>query len=400
MTLVVGYLTGQYPAPSHTFIRREIAAVEAAGCSVHRYAHRQYDGPLVHDADREEARCTSILLDTGLVRLLGNLVVIAIRHPLRFGRVLLHALGARRSSGAIVRHLAYLLQACTLRRWCERDGVVHLHAHLAMHPTTVAMYTHRLGGPRFSFTVHGPESLEDPHGIDLVEKMQRARHVVAISRYCRDVLIGLEPSCADRITIVRCGVDDAVLTDPAPLPSAFNICCIGRLCPRKQQALLLEALALILADHATTARVTLTLVGDGPDRDAIEAQARSLGLTDCVDIRGWCDDPEVIVAIDAARVVTLPSRAEGLPVAIMEAMARSRTVVTTSVAAIGELVDSKTGWLLSPNCTAAELAEALHTALLTDDDTMHAMGQRGRARILKDHDASLNARALLDIFRA
>ena len=111
----------------------------------------------------------------------------------------------------------------------------------------VALLCRRLGGPGYSFTVHGPEEFDRPDALSLPAKIREARFVVAVSEFGRSQLYrwcGPEPTQREKICVVRCGVDDALLkSEPAPLPAAPRVVCIGRLCEAKGQWLLIEAVA-------------------------------------------------------------------------------------------------------------------------------------------------------------
>ncbi|HEV3027564.1 MAG TPA: colanic acid biosynthesis glycosyltransferase WcaL, partial [Planctomycetota bacterium] len=159
--LRVGYLINRYPAVSHAFIRREIAGVEARGIKVFRYSIRATsDSEVVDPADRLERGRTQVLLQGGIGPLLGALLFAAITHPIRFLKAAGTAwtLGCR--SGRRIHYLAYLAEACRLRRWLWRESVSHLHAHFGTNPAAVALLCRILGGPPYSFTVHGPEEFD------------------------------------------------------------------------------------------------------------------------------------------------------------------------------------------------------------------------------------------------
>ncbi len=111
-------------------------------------------------------------------------------------------------------------------------------------------------------------------------------------------------------------------------------------------------------------------------------------------ITGWVDGQKVRDEIRGARALILPSFAEGLPVAIIEALALSRPVVSTFVAGIPELVeDGKTGWLV-PAGSVSELAAAMRAAMRASPSRIREMGAAGRARVRAQHDVRESARLL------
>src|SRR6476469_4622431 len=152
----VAYIAPYYPHVSHSFIRREIAALEQLGFSIERFSLRPSHN-LVDPADQAEATKTTVLLDAGFLGLIGAALRAAIASPIRFVHALMLAIRCgRRSERGVVRHLIYLAEACHFARRVARQRVEHVHAHFGTNAATVAMLARTLGGPMFSFTVHGP----------------------------------------------------------------------------------------------------------------------------------------------------------------------------------------------------------------------------------------------------
>lgn len=393
----IGYLVNQYPKVSHTFIRREISALEGRGYDVMRFSVRPPPEALPGAADQREQERTEVLLDAGVRGLLGATLRVGLRRPL----ALLSAAGlaARFGLGSgtkLWRHAAYLAEACALYERLDALEVGHLHAHFGTNSTTVAALTRALGGPPFSFTVHGPEEFDRADAIGLAEKVRRAAFVAAISSFGRSQLLrrAVSPDWP-KIQVVRCGLDRDFLADePSPVPAARRLTCVGRLCEQKGQLLLVEAAARLAAEGE---RFMLTLVGDGEMRAEVEQAILRHGLEGCVHITGFVDEGAVRAEIEASRGLVLPSFAEGLPVVLMEALARGRPVVTTYVAGIPELVeDGACGWLV-PAGSVEHLAEAMRSLLRASPEDLTAMGRRGRERVLALHDAERNAGALASL---
>ena len=397
--LRVGYLVNRYPAVSHAFIRREIAGVEARGVEVLRYSIRGVpESELVDPADRAERGRTKVVLD-GAAPLLGSLLAQAILGPSRFLRAFGKAwsLGAR--SGKRLLHLAYLAEACRLRRWLRRDAAVHLHAHFGTNPATVALLCRILGGPPYSFTVHGPEEFDRPESLGLDEKIRGAEFVVAISEFGRSQLMRWTPA-ADwaKLQVVRCGVDGDFLEKDGvpPPPDRPRLVCVGRLCGDKGQLVLVEAAGRLAREGR---EFELVLVGDGESRAGIEEKIRALGLGGRVVLKGWLDGAGVRREIAEARALVLPSFAEGLPVVIMEALAMGRPVLSTYIAGIPELVrPGVNGWLVTAGAVD-ELVDRLREALDVPAARLAELGQAGRAAVAERHDSRREAARLADRFR-
>jgi colanic acid/amylovoran biosynthesis glycosyltransferase len=259
------------------------------------------------------------------------------------------------------------------------------------------MFASRLSGVPYSFTVHGPEEFKKGHLLSLDAKLQRAAFAACVSAFGRNELMRLSrPDHWAKIAVVRCGVDQALLAAAAcEIPSAPRFVCVGRLCEEKAQLVLVSAAQRL---REAGLRCEIVLAGDGPMRDRIEEAIKKACLQETVIVRGWLTGERVRAEIEAARALILPSFAENLPVAIMEAMALSRPVISTVVAGIPELVENgKTGWLVQPGDDIA-LAEAMREAIVAPEKQLAAMGAAGRGRIVGEHDALKEARKLRTLF--
>lgn len=390
----IAYLVNQYPTISHTFVRREIHALEQLGVEIERFSVRRQKEPLRDPADLTEARRTSVILDRGVRGLVSGLARAALTRPRALARAARAALelGSRSERGLLV-HGAYLAEACVLVEWLGRANVDHVHAHFGTNSTAVAMLARELGGPPFSFTAHGPEEFDKADGIKLGTKVEAARFVAAISSFGRSQIwrrVGADHW--GKVHVVRCGLDAAFFERaPTPVPDVPRVCCVGRLNEQKGHTLLVDAVARLVREGVD---VNVVLVGDGELRPHIEARIAELGIRDHVRITGWASGEVVLREILAARAMVLPSFAEGLPVALMEALALARPVITTYVAGIPELVEpGRCGWLV-PAGSVEGLARAIRECLATDVQTLTRMGGEGRRRVLAMHDVRDSARRL------
>jgi colanic acid/amylovoran biosynthesis glycosyltransferase len=396
--MTIGYLISYYPKPSHSFIRREISAVEAQGLRVVRYSVRP-GGEEVDEADVAEKGRTSVLLDAGPLRLALAAARVAVTRPATFLRALALAWRiGRKSARGTLRNLAYLVEACLLQGWCRRDGVQHLHAHFGSNTAAVAMLCHELGGPTFSFTAHGIETFDAPEFLALDEKVGRAAFTVAVCHFGRSQLCRWsDPIHWPRIHVVRCGVDRQFLDRaPAAAPSGSRLVCVARLSPEKGHLPLLAAAARLMESGRA---MELVLVGDGPLRPTLERLIEKLGLQAHVRLAGWKSGAGVVEEILGSRALVLPSFSEGLPVVLMEAMALGRPVIASQITGIPELVEPRiTGWLVPAGSDEA-LATAMMEALDAPLSDLDRMGREGARRVAELHDASAEGARLAALFR-
>lgn len=393
----VAYLVNQYPGISHTFVRREIEALERAGVSVARFAARPSKQPIIADEDKAEAALTRYIVTAGKISLAADILRSLLSAPGRSLSALAEALrmGARSEAG-LLRHLIYWAEAMALAAWLREGGLAHIHAHFGTNSATVAMLAAPIAGAGYSFTVHGPEEFDKPGLIGLAEKIKAARFVCAVSSYGASQLRRLvAPDFWERIKVVRCGVEKAYSTRAAPLEPAPRFVSVGRLSEQKGQMTLIEAAARLKGEGRD---FVVTLVGDGDMRGALESAAARLNVRDRIIFAGWKTPAGVRAEIEGARVFVLPSYAEGLPVSIMEAFSLARPVIATYVAGIPELVvPGENGWL-APAGDAEALAAAMGAALDAPDEDILAMGRAGAARVARDHDIDTIADQLKTLF--
>jgi glycosyltransferase involved in cell wall biosynthesis len=397
----IAYLVNHYPAISHSFIRREILALERQGHEILRISLRGWAEPQRGSEDQLEQGRTRYVLRAGAVPLLVAFLRILVTNPIGlFRTVVLTLKVGLRAERPLPVHLIYLFEACQVVLWLRSEKVQHLHAHFGTNSAEVAMLAHELGGPPWSFTAHGPEEFDKPKFISLPEKIRRARFVVAISSFGRSQLFrNVSHSYWHKIKVVHCGLEPAFHETNATVATANErrLICVGRLCEQKGQLLLIEA-ARLLAERGT--KFELVLAGDGEMRGEIEALVAKYKLAGIVRITGWISSDEVRAEILASRALVLPSFAEGLPVVIMEAMALRRPVISTFVAGIPELIhDGEHGWLV-PAGDLESLAASMEECLGMAAEAIAQMGESARQRVLQRHDVDKEAAKLVALIEA
>jgi len=395
----IAYFINQYPKVSHSFIRREILAMERQGFEIQRIALRGWDAELVDAEDMRERERTRYVLQAGIIRLMVATLDIFVRRPVRFFSALKLALKMGiRADRLLPFHMAYLAEACRIVPWLEESGASHVHAHFGTNSAEVVMLLSALGGPSYSFTVHGTE-FDRPESLKLGEKIRHAAFVVAISSHGRSQLYRWA-DYADwpKIHVVHCGLEQTFYDVQAvPIPATPRVVCVGRLCEAKGQLLLLNAVSHLVRKGT---HLELVLAGDGDMRPELESQIARQNLQDRVKITGWLSSQQVRDEILAARALVLPSFTEGLPVVIMEAMALRRPVLATYVAGIPELVrPGMDGWLF-PAGDVDRLVAVLEEFLATPVEKLERMGEAAQLRVLERHSVDTEARKLARLFHA
>lgn len=395
----IAYVLNSYPQPSHSFIRREVQALERQGIAVLRLAMRPGSSPLVDPGDQAEASKTEYVLQMGMLTLLLGLLRQALGGPRGFLQALSLAMRLGRvSQVGVLRHLIYLAEASYVVARCKAEGVDHIHAHFGTNATAVALLAQALGGPGYSFTTHGPEEFDAPVSLSLGEKINRARFAVAISSFGKSQLSRwADFGVWDQLKVVHCGIEPAKFADPAPLPEGpLRLAAIGRFVEQKGQMVLVRTMAEVVQSRP---EVQLVLIGDGEMRAGLEVAIAAAGLQGNVTLTGWLSEAGVRAELAASHALVMPSFAEGLPMVVMEAMAAARPVLATYIAGTPELVlPGETGWLV-PAGEAGILAEAIVELAQVSPERLAAMGALARERVLERHDSDIEAGRLADLFR-
>jgi colanic acid/amylovoran biosynthesis glycosyltransferase len=393
----LGYLTTEYPKVSHSFIRREIVELARRGHDVHRFAIRA--GTVADFQDEAEAAQTFVCLAQPKPTLAAATLWCQVSRPARWFAALAMAREMSASSErGWLRHLAYLGEAALLTKVCKERGIQHLHVHFGTNAAAVARLMRCLGGPTYSFTVHGPDEFDAVRGFSLAEKAADAAFVVAISEYgAAQLRRWIPPREWGKIHVVHCTVADNWFEHATPVRNESNtLLSVGRLSAQKGQLILIEAMRRLVRTHPDA---KLVLGGDGEMRAEVETAIAEAGLQNQVRITGWIDEQTIRGLLTDARALVQPSFAEGLPVVIMEAFAMQRPVIATQIAGIPELVrPGENGWLVTAG-TVDDLVAAMADALTSEPARLTTMGQAGQARVRSQHAALTEVDKLEELFR-
>jgi colanic acid/amylovoran biosynthesis glycosyltransferase len=389
------YVVSLFPCWSETFIVREITTLIASGVDVMIVSLKSPSETMVQpDAEALLPRAV---------------------HPLPAGKALFAWLGAAFAhfgtlascSAAIVARLwrepqAMAKSLVTLARATEQLGRIRkfdpdiLHAHWGTYPSTAAWALAKMLKKPFGFTCHAHDIFIDDQL--LKEKIEGAAVPVTISNYNVDWLTRhATPAARERLNVVHCGVDLGALPFRRDGREQGLIVAVGRLDPIKGFDVLIGALAeLKKAGRAFRCRV----IGEGPQRAELETMISRDGLGANVELVGARPQAEVRAALYAAHVFALPSvvapdgNRDGIPVALMEAMAAGTPSISTFVSGIPELIEPDRSGLLVPPGHVAALANAI-ARLLDDAALCDALAAEARRKVEREFDAEREAKKLL-----
>ena len=394
----VGYVIPEFPGQTHIWMWRELQHLREWGLDVALISTRRPD-------DRDRARhawadaaatSTRYLWPTPPAPLAAAVAWAALRRPVGWLRAVRTAASLPLEAGR-TRALALLAPAAVLARHVVRSRIDHLHAHTCGDAAVICLLAGRITGTPYSLTLNADIEW---WGGAMAEKFGGAAFTVAITRWLLDELHRDFPNLRpDQTLLGRIGVDTRRWT-PAEMPAhnsagTLRLLTLGRLHEIKGHDVLLRAVAE-LADEGYD--VTLRLAGDGPERAALEALARDLGVADRVTFLGSVSEDEALRQMRASDAFALASNHEPLGVAYMEAMSVAVPTVGTATGGVAEIIDDGETGLLVPPGDPAALAHALRR--LTDDPPMRQrLGEAGRRSIEQRFDSRLGATTLYERLR-
>lgn len=401
----LGMILKGYPRISETFISNEILLFEELGIKIRIFSMRHPREAFCHESVRR-IRARVDYLPTELYddfnRLLWAASLQAVRHPSRF-RAALKKSGERFARTRSMGTIKHLLQGCCLANLLHQSPeVVHLHAHFAHSPTSVALFGSILANVPFSFTGHAKD-IYTQNREQLREKIDLARFMVTCTGYNKKFLNTLAPQTATPVHRVYHGIDLSLfhgsIKRRTPVPP-YRILSVARLTAKKGINTILAALA-ILRDQDIA--FSYTLIGDGDQREEVMAQIFELNLQNHCRWLGTLPHEQVVKEFERADVFVLGCRIaangdrDGIPNVLVESLAMGLPAVGTTVSALPEIVRSGTTGLLVAADRPEQMARALLT-LLTDNQLRTACIRNGRELVPADFNNRLLIRELADIY--
>ena len=388
------YVVSLFPCLSETFIVREICALIEAGVDVRilslkrpRGGLLQTDSAALMDRVRPPQALPAALLASSRALVFHPIAVL--------GAARIIVAGTWRSPMAMFKSLAAFARGLEHLSWLRAFEPEFIHAHWATYPSTVAWALARLIHCPFGFTSHAHDIFANSQL--LLRKLQDSALAVTISRHNVEWFDRhVSPLAHEKLEVVHCGVDlKQIPWKPAGRTNGL-VLAVGRLHPIKGFDTLIEALALARSNGL---RFNCKIIGDGPLQAELQALVQSRGLQRHVELLGAQTQEAVRALLEQASVFALPSQVagdggrDGIPVALMEAMASGCAVLSCRTSGIPELISDGEHGVLVPERDPASLASALQR-LLGDSALRQRLAAAARLRIERDFDASKEARKL------
>ncbi len=384
----IAYLVSQYPAPSHTFIRREVEELRNRGLDIQTFSIRSpLAAEVISANDHREHENTWYLLPVSPLLLIWAHFLSLIRHPIRYFKTLRLALN-HRTPGINLYPLFYFAEAIYLAAELKRRKITHLHNHFAQAGAIVGLLASRYLDIKWSFTVHGTSEFDGAAGSLLNDKLAAADFVPCVSYFGRAQVMRLvNPKYWSKLFVSRCGVDlENMPQRTEDNHNTIRILCVARLSPEKGIIGLLEAFDKALKQNQN---LELRIIGEGSDRSIIEPK-----LNKNCQLLGRASETEVFKQLQSTDIFVISSFMEGLPVVLMEALAIKVPVIAPCVAGIPELVtDGKSGLLFSPS-NWEQLSECI-LQLSNDKELRNNLAIEGQRRVKAEFDIKRAVEPLL-----
>ncbi|QZH66837.1 glycosyltransferase [Mycolicibacterium farcinogenes] len=389
----IDYLVSRFPVTSETFIVRELDALSADGRQLGLRSLFPAPDPQVHDIARP---WMDKLVRPGVGASVTGMLWALLRHPLIMLSIMADvARGYGARAGLLARAVATVPIAAAHARDLHPPGNTrHVHAHYATYPALAAWICSRLSGITYSVTIHAHDLYVDQSMLG--RKLDGAEFIVTISEYNRRLL---ERHTSTPVHVIHAGINTAAYPfHPRKIPDhgPLHALCVASLQEYKGHEVLLRALAL---GGPGVDRIELDLIGNGPLRDELQAMASELGLGSRVRFHGGQSETVVKQALAEADLFVLPSivaadgQMEGLPVALMEALASGIPTVSTNLSGIPELViPDKTGLLAVPG-DAQSLRDTLEQ-LISSGPVLDNYARAGRDLVEREFDINATTAAL------
>lgn len=401
------YVTAQMPwGPGEAFIGPEVLELRRQGNEVVVFPLR----PENHLADGTEADAVArqaVWLPLFSAKTLRIANCLLSKYPGSMARSIAWVSQGSRTVCQLMKNVAVIPKALAMALYAERDGYDHIHAHWGSTPSTAACIASQISGVPWSMTTHRWDIEENNL---LSDKVLSAEFVRAISIRGRQSILEVigEPTLEDKIRVIHVGVD----LDQCEISqgcgcskeeSTSRVLCVGRLVPVKGHEFLIEAFR-VLVERGLDA--TCLFLGDGPERSILEGLVSFYGLDDHVIFDGYKPHDEVIALLKSGKheILVCPSvetedgAAEGIPVALMEAMACGIAVIGTNTGAIPELLGQGAGLIVRQK-DAIALADAIEFLVLNPEERC-AIARRGRMKVETGFSISSIAEQLTDAFQA
>ena len=392
------YVVSLFPCWSETFIVREILALKRKGVEVIIFSLKQTEETIIQTEVNQLA--DSVMYPVGWVTSVKNNILYSIKSMGTVAKVYFDIVTTMyRTPAVALKSMVAVWRTLGVLPEIDNQNVDWIHAHWATYPSTSAMVISKVTNIPFSFTAHAHDIFEENQLLN--QKYNAVSFGVTISEYNKKYLSSkLNRSFGSELNTIHCGVDLSEMKYSRQGRHVHDILTVGRLDEIKGFKYLIEACSLLKAENVN---FTCHIVGEGPLKEELLTLRNQLGLQQQVEFLGVLKQEEVKKLLKKATMFVLPSvktstgNMDGIPVALMEAMAIGIPVISTNVSGIPELIeDGVNGYLCEPK-NVKDLAKKI-TLLLADTELQNTFAKEARGKVESQFSAEMEAEKLMQLF--
>ncbi len=403
---IIAYISQALPNLTETFVYREIFALREQGFSVIPLSIHAPKFDNLSAETRDLAQETTFVFPLNRLGFVRAHLHFLLTRPVQYWQTFFFVMTRPGESLANRRRTLYhFAEAIFLAITVQRMGVTHVHAHFSVNAATIALVLARLLNISFSFTVHNNIFTDR---LILLEKIQAAKFIAVISEYSRDYLLDWlgdypqKEQIRQKFHIIHCGVDPQRFTPlesrpPRPVPQILSV---AQFAERKGMPYLVEACHLL---KQRGCQFTCIIGGGGAQRAELEQLIETYQLAAVVKLPGVIYQEDLITYLNQTDIFAMAcitaenGDMDGIPVALMEAMAMEIATVSTYVSGIPELIDHEQTGLLVPEKDVVALADALQR-LIENEPYRAQLGQQARAKIVTDFNIHHTSQQITTLF--
>lgn len=385
----IGYLIPEYPSQTHAFFVREMNAMKAFGHEILVISTKKPpEEGCTHDFSCEARKSTYYVYPPRARSFITFLL-----NPLKLCRSIKYLYRLNETSFIERLKLSALCICAESMRWyCKKHSIEHIHAHSCANAAHLAAICYLLGGPRYSLTLHGDPPV---YGLDHKCKAENAKFVSVVARPLQRSYQMVSGLPREKLPIITMGVDTEKFCPKDYFrgnSQIFTLTTVARLHPVKGHALVLEAISRLKKENIS---VRYQIVGEGPYRKDLEKKIKELGLEDCVNLLGTQGEGAIIDTLRSSDGFILPSFGvgEASPVSVMEAMSIGVPVIATIIGGVPDMIENGHDGFLIPQKDIASIVEKLKL-LISDPELRRRLGKQARERALREFDFRNKAKAL------
>jgi len=396
--MILAYITAQAPyGRGESFIIEEMLALRKLGIDL-VIVPRNPPKEVFH-TDAEKLLGNTVWLPLFSIQMIPPLLKTMILKP-HFWIIIFNILFNSRNLEILIKNLSVVPKAVFISHLFCQMGIQHIHAHWGSTTATMAYIISQLTGISWSFTLHRWDIRENNM---LKEKVNTAKFVRCISENGRNELLNtISRKYGNKVKVIHMGVKTPdKISEPNINRDFFTIVTPANLLEVKGHKFLAEACSILIERGIDSFQCIF--YGEGPLRTELEKLIQEKGLTEYIKIPGAIPHQELLKIYKNHKVdiVVLPSittadgEHEGIPVALMEAMAYGIPVISTNTGGIPELIGDGSGIMVKEK-SAEDIADRLEM-LIKDRDYRYEISRKGRLKVEKEFDIEKNVRDLIEL---